>query len=265
MKITKEKYLFIILIIFIINSCSKNSDDHEEALTIEQGYFPKTISLVYDENNKADFEFFYTSKNQISKIETTRKSDDELFHLQTDFIYNEKGLIREIQTTNIDNATAYNLKFTYNDTIISDINWIIDEEEYPITFLSNPEQNIYGVDGELGTLPASWQFDGDNNVTEMYISTTHIVIETSNNDRGIFADVKLQPAIQIWNGLLNSLAPFELYFFNKTDIKNITTGLNTLSYSNKVRDSNGNLITFNIKSGLSLNIKNTVQYEARKL
>ncbi|MDC6366412.1 MULTISPECIES: hypothetical protein [Flavobacteriaceae] len=264
---TVKSLVYIILFLAIVQ-CSKNDDGSSKAPEMEQGFFPKTISLEYNEGQTVQYELSYDSNNNISFIDEQRNSNGDVSRKQSEFHYSPEGQLMQVLTEDVLNGIGYDIFFTYgNNNIITGIVMEINAATHETSVFYNEDQFIYGINGDLANLPTSCRFDSESNLAEMYIGTTHIQLETSENSRGIFAGISLQPALSLWHGLFFFYTPYELYFFNQNDLKAVQIGDYYYQYQNKIRDGEGNLLSFDFKStGLSgTNIKYTISYEKKLL
>ncbi|RDY59899.1 hypothetical protein [Flagellimonas nanhaiensis] len=263
------KFLFLCAALTIIVQCSKNNDGGNSTVPeMERGFFPKTISLQHDTGETIEYELSYDLNNNISFIDQQRNSNGDVSHMQSEFHYSPEGQLMQVLTEDVLNGIGYDIFFTYGgNNIITGIDMEINATAHETTVFYNEDQLIYGVNGDLGNLPTSCRFDAENNLTEMYIGINHIQLETSENSRGIFADMALQPALSLWNGLFFFYTPYELYFFNQNDLEAVQIGDYNYQYQNKIRDGEGNLLSFDFRStGLSgTNIKYAISYEKRSL
>lgn len=255
---TKELYLkVIVLTTFLWVSCSKKGGEvpqeilgDETAIEVTQeGYLPKVIALVYNSGDTVEHTFSYNEANQITEIEMFRISASNESHLFTEFKYDEKGLLTAALTENILYGSGFEIFFSYTeDGVMSDTKLVSNATQYETDFTYNGDSNIYGIEGDLGNFPMGWRFDAEGNLVDMLINSTFINLSFLENGKGIFHEVELQPALNIWHGLLFYLASWELYFFNKKDMDHFDTNNFSFSYGNKIRDEDGNLIAFKMTS-----------------
>lgn len=256
------KQSFILILLSIMLSCSKNSDDSDN----EEIARPKTMALSYSSGEDVVYEFSYNSENQIEHIRIERSSDGDINYLESNFNYGINGELIEVLSTF--DESELRLSFSYDNAIITDINFIIDgtESDMDIFYLGDAT-NAYSINGDLGNLPTAWNFDSENRLEEYAVSSTNIIPTYSNFNKGIFYDVNLQPAIHIWHGLVFYLAPWELYFFSKSDIESLKIEDDTYSYKNKLWDGDGNLVAFHFGSEIpfGFTIHYTITYENKTL
>ena len=254
--------IYILLFTLLSASCSKNDNDIEE-----QGNFPSTISLDYIDGQQVIYHLSYNDENQIDQIRIERRSDDDVTRTESNFIYGINGELTEVLSTFDD--TDLRVAFTYGtNTIITNVDYIIDgtENEMEIFYLGE-ETNAYSIDGALGNLPTAWDFDAENTLQELVVTSTNIVPTYSDFDKGIFNDVNIQPATHIWHGLVFYLAPWELLLFSSKDIESLRIADDTYLYKNKLWDGEGNLVAFQFGSQIALGftIDYTITYENRGL
>ena len=254
------RYLVIIL---VVASCSKNDND-----TTEQGYFPDTISLAYNDGQQVVYRIRYTNDNQIDQIGIERRFDDGVIsRIESTFNYSAAGELTEVSSTFDDSNLR--IAFMYdNDTTITNLDFIVDGTEIGMDiFYLGKAVNAYSINGSLGNLPTAWDFDSENILQEFAVTSTSIVPTYSDFGKGVFNDVSIQPATHIWYGLLFYLAPWELYLFSTKDMERLRIADDTYLYKNKLRDGEDNLVAFQFGSQnlLGLTINYTITYENRSL
>ncbi|MBQ4913853.1 hypothetical protein J8L85_05350 [Maribacter sp. MMG018] len=262
----KSKYIIIILLAAILPvACSKDKDSPAPEVTSKTlTPMPNIISLVYSYGRTVVYTMDYNDSLQLTTIDMLYKTDDGDNILKMEIRYNETGLITTINIGNESNDSNFATTFDYDpNNDISDIEFMINGDVQPTTYHFDPDNRIYGLDGDLANFPMGWRFDPDSNLTEMVISNNYFQLTSSGNEKGVFHNLDPQPALAIWHGLLFYLAPYELYFFHQKDLDRFEAIDFYYDYGEKVRDGDGNLIAFKMISDDPLvgTISYTVSYE----
>ncbi|NJB71572.1 hypothetical protein GGR42_002034 [Saonia flava] len=246
-------------------SCSKDRNDNETTES-EERYFPKLISLQYSSGDKISYDLKYNATGHIQQIEIIRTTDDNITHFMTNIEYNEKVFVTAALTEDISNGVGYEVSYAYDQSnTITDIQFNANGSDISTSINYNPLNYRYTVDGDLANFPMIWNFDSTGQLLQMGISESVLTLELLGTNKGVFHDVTVQPAIHIWYGLLFYLASPELYFFSQNDILSVDTNEFPYIYDNKVRDGDGNLISFKASYAGVLTIDYTITYEKRSI
>lgn len=260
----KLKHFYIaVLTAVLLAACSKDKDS-PPLETNSKTPLPKVISLVYSYGRTVVYTMDYNDSLQLTTIDISYKTDDGENTLETEIRYNETGSITTINVVDVSNDSNFATTFDYdpNDDI-SDIEFMINGDVQPTMYHFDPDNRIYGLDGDLGNFPMAWRFDPDNQLTEMVISNNYFKLTSSGNEKGVFQNLAPQPALTIWYGLLFYLSPYELYFLRQRDLDRFESDAFYYDYGEKVWDEDGNLIAFKMipDDPLAGTISYTVSYK----
>jgi len=232
---------------------------------------PTVLELSYNSGQEITYQLGYNQENQMVSLSIERRSDGDTTHVKANFNYASDGKLSEVTGTSGTDPFQMDFSYRTNNTIQS-IDYSVGGEEIDLDLLYEETQNSYLIVFNASDLPLSFNFDEQNRLTVLGVQENSIIPSYSNLDKGIFHDVRLQPALHIWNGLFFFLAPWELYFFSERDIESFGTENPSnptvpSRYQNKLRDGTGNLIAFQLRIGTfsSLIIDYTVTYEHRTL
>ncbi|CAZ97364.1 hypothetical protein [Zobellia galactanivorans] len=262
-----KSILQTVLIILLFAGCSKDKDSPTVPEIGNQTPLPKVISVVYSHERSGTYTMSYDKEQQLTAIDIILYQDNNDIHWTAAVEYDAKGSVTRVLLENVDtmdNAYTYDTVFDYDENgDMADIIFTIGGDVKPTTFLYDPDNHIYKLDGDLGNFPMSWGFDQDKHLTEMVISDNYFKLTSSGNEKGVFHNLDSQPALTIWYGLLFYLSPHELYFFHQKDLDRFEADTFYYDYGEKVRDGDGNLIAFKMlpDDPLGVSISYTVSYE----
>lgn len=263
MKKKGENILIMVLFALMLGSCSKDKEKPIPQMT-KKIVLPSVISLVYSSERTIIYNMAYNKVHQLIAIDIFQKTLDDEVQLGTKILYDEKGSITSIHLENINNGFESTTTFDYDTGgDIVDIVFSIGGDEQSTTFFYDPDNRIYGVDGDLGNFPMGWRFDQEGNLSEMSLSSNFFQLTYSGNEKGLFYQLEPQPALAIWYGLLFYLTSYELYYFHQKDLNRFETNNFLYRYENKVRDEDGNLIAFKMvpDNPMATTINYTISYD----
>lgn len=225
-------------------SCSKDKDDGPET---EKGFFPETIVLTTDADHSSTYSLTYDNQNRFSQMDISRSSGEETSLTHCHFSYNSAGLLTQVESKGGENGLNNLMEFHYDDErIISGITYTLDTPlELSVGYIGGGA-NSYTVDGELANLPSSWNFDAEDQLEEAYFFGNSVGTVPAATGTGVFYNVPIQPAQQIWQGMLFYIVPHELYFFSTVELDGFKIADDSYKYTAKERDADGNLTAFTI-------------------
>ena len=260
----KIKHILIIMLATIVSvACSKEKDSPAPEVTGTTP-LPEVISLVYSYGRTVMYTMDYNEDQQLMGIDIAWQYGSEHGQWTVSMEYNEKRSVVNIYLEDVDSGYNYDTSFDYDaNGEMSDIVYTADGDVRTTNFIYDPNNRIYGIDGDLGNFPMGWKFDQDNNLTEMVISDNYFQLTSSGNEKGVFHNLDPQPALTIWYGLLFYLSPYELYFFHQKDLDRFEAIDFYYDYGEKVRDGDGNLIAFKMipDDPLAGTISYTISYK----
>lgn len=256
---------FGLLSVLALVSCSK---DTNETTVPEEGLaLPSTI-VIEGTGYLVQYDFTYNIQNQIIQIGQQRTIASDTKHFVSQFGYDQQGRLVQVETR-LQGAENYDtMAFGYNSTnTITHISWTIggEEPDMDIAIHYFEMANSYLVTGNWGTLPTTLDFDEANELAELVINENNVIPKFVPGAQGPFYHLPVQPAYNIWNGLRNYLTFYELLFFGKWEMEQLTIETNTLFVSDQVKDADYNLVSFNLRPNISFSspIHFTITYENR--
>lgn len=263
MKRKGESILIMVLATMILVACSKDTENPIPEIAIGPP-LPKVISLVYSSGETVAYTLAYNKDQQLMGIDILRKSSDKETHLVAEMIYNEAALVAGACVEDLDGEFEANTTFAYAENgDIVDVALFLSDTQWITSLYHDPDNRIYGINGDLGNFPMGWQFDEGYNLVDMSLTSNLLRLSYSDSEKGVFHQLDPQPALAIWHGLLFYLSSYELYFFHQQDLELLETNNFSLSYEDKVRNQDGELIAFKMVSDVpgELTIDYTIQYE----
>jgi len=255
----------LFLSVLIVSSCSKEKENEVEHLQLEQLAFPEQIILEYTDET-VEYHFTYSEDNQIQQLYVKGYSQHFGYQEEAEFIYNDQGLLVEVNSIDLNIMLQRQTTFSYDlEQNMEDIKLFWNSILYESSLFYNSATNSYTIDGEFGFLPIDWNFDSNNRLVQLNISSNTIRPTYEESEKGMFYNVPIQPAHHLWFGLRFSNKNIELSYFGKTGIANLITDELNYQYQNKVFDENGNPIAFEVESPDGNTIKYTVEYTNKAL